>query len=198
MSEYDNHREFLLNCYLDFAVAKAEMLSHVDSDVVAVKKECLSAFDPYISTHLNRVARVAREGIRILFDLHLDDQMQAFYKSRDFGGEEDQKVLMSEITTEDENLVASIVIECRRYLCIHIVHLLFEKLDRQGLGDDLRQKLKEEFEAETADFMERSGTSMEDIKTLEADDWLALQLGRDVDFFYTPELGRDSIGDVSY
>jgi len=196
MSEYDEHREFLLNSKVDYKAVEAAMLLHVENDVLAVKVECASTASPEDITYINRTARKVREGIGILFGLHLDKPVQAFWRLRDFGGEEDQSVLMSEMSNTNEEGIANIIIECRRYLCLYSVKLLFDVLDELGRGDTVRANLQAEFDAAVEDFMARSGIPRYQIETLDADDWLALQLRRDMGFLYTPELGRDSIGDV--
>lgn len=114
---------------------------------------------------------------------------------RDFGGREDQNALMNDMANASEE-IAKTIIAGRRYLCLYLVDMYFGVLDEQERGDAVREKLQGDFDAAVADFMERSGLERGQLETLDAADWLAFQLGRDMGFFRTPDSGRDSIGDV--
>ncbi|MFH1670227.1 MAG: hypothetical protein ABIA92_01435 [Patescibacteria group bacterium] len=79
MSEYDEHREFLLESKLDLREVQGSMLTQVDIDVRMAKERKVPICGLETATLINIKARKTRECIRKIFTRHLDEPVQAFY-----------------------------------------------------------------------------------------------------------------------
>ena len=171
------------------------MLAQVDMDAQLAKENYAVQRGPAHVTDVHMQARKSREAIRILFRRYSSNPVRTIRSLRGvFGGEEDQLMLHREMAYATDVEITHITTECRRYLCLYLVHMLLEVLYEQGCGNAVRRNLQEEIDAARGDAI-ASGAEEEQIPVFDPENWMALQLERDVGFAHLPDSRSDSIED---